>query len=107
MTEEPLVSLAEAARNIGVHRSTLSRQTASGQVRNWGGKVRVSEVVADRAANVKPPVRQAQQRVGQSPDIQSVHAPHLPLHAPIQPTHAPIDREAVGAWCAGLQPEPE
>jgi hypothetical protein len=49
---DPLLSLGEAARKIGIHKSTLSRQVKSGAVRSHKGKVRLSEVLADRAANI-------------------------------------------------------
>lgn len=47
-----LISISEAARIIGVNKSTLSRQVESGAVRSHGGKVLLAEVVADRNANV-------------------------------------------------------
>ena len=50
--DDPLISPAEAARVIGVNKSTLSRQIKAGAVRSHGGKVRLSEVLADRAANI-------------------------------------------------------
>ncbi|CAO4184689.1 hypothetical protein [Methylorubrum extorquens] len=49
---DDLISLSEAARQIGVNKSTLSRQVASGAIRSHTGKVRLSEVLADRAANI-------------------------------------------------------
>ena len=52
MTSEPLVSVSAAAREIGVHRSTLQSQVNAGQVRSHEGKVRLSEVLEDRAANI-------------------------------------------------------
>ncbi|MFT4117474.1 hypothetical protein [Bradyrhizobium sp.] len=47
-----LISISEAARMIGINKSTLSRQVESGAIRSHGGKVVLSEVVADRASNV-------------------------------------------------------
>lgn len=47
-----LISISEAARLIGINKSTLSRQVESGAVRSHGGKVVLSEVLADRAANI-------------------------------------------------------
>lgn len=41
-----LISISEAARKIGVNKSTLSRQVESGAVRSHGGKVVLAEVVA-------------------------------------------------------------
>jgi IS30 family transposase len=103
MTEKALVSVAEAARNIGVHRSTLIRQIARGQIRNWGGMVRVSEVIADRAANVRSPSLRVQRRPKQSAGSGLLHARILGD----APVHAPDERAAVlaGAWRAGMSPD--
>ena len=49
---DPLISVSAAARAIGVHQSTLSKQIREGAVRSHDGKVRLSEVLADRAANI-------------------------------------------------------
>ena len=49
---DPLMSVTEAAEKIGVNRSTLFRQIKAGAVRNHDGKVRLSELLADRAANI-------------------------------------------------------
>lgn len=49
---DDLISLSEAARQIGVNKSTLSRQVASGAIRSHSGKVWLSKVLADRAANI-------------------------------------------------------
>ncbi len=49
---DPLLSVSAAAREIGVHQSTLSKQVREGAVRSHDGKVRLSEVLADRAANI-------------------------------------------------------
>ncbi len=49
---DPLVSISAAAREIGVHQSTLSKQVREGAVRSHDGRVRLSEVLADRAANI-------------------------------------------------------
>ncbi len=49
---DPLISISAAAREIGVHQSTLSKQVREGAVRSHDGKVRLSEVLADRAANI-------------------------------------------------------
>jgi hypothetical protein len=54
MSDEPLVSVSEAARQIGRAQSTLSRQIASGAIRAHNGKVKLSEVLSDRAANLHP-----------------------------------------------------
>jgi hypothetical protein len=48
VSDEPLISVAEAARRSGLNRSTLSRQVNAGRVRSHNGRVLMSEVVADR-----------------------------------------------------------
>lgn len=55
MSEEPLIKPAEAARQIGINRSGLCRQIKAGSVRSHGGLVRLSEVIADRGANIEEP----------------------------------------------------
>lgn len=47
-----LISIAAAAKAIGINKSTLSRQVKSGAVRSHDGEVRLSEVISDRAKNV-------------------------------------------------------
>lgn len=49
---DPLISISAAAREIGVHQSTLSKQVREGAIRSHDGRVRLSEVLADRAANI-------------------------------------------------------
>lgn len=49
---DPLISISAAAKKIGVNKSTLSRQIADGSVRSHEGKVRLSEVLEDRANNI-------------------------------------------------------
>ena len=51
-TTNDLITIAEAAKRLGINRSTLSRQIRDGQVRAHGKRVRYSEVLADRAANI-------------------------------------------------------
>ena len=51
-TADELISIAEAAKRVGVNKSTLSRQVKSGAVRSHKGKVRLSEVLEDRANNI-------------------------------------------------------
>jgi hypothetical protein len=54
---EPLITVREAARLIGVSQQALSRQVATGLVRSHRrGKlkaVRLGEVLADRASNLR------------------------------------------------------
>ncbi|GGC70793.1 hypothetical protein [Chelatococcus reniformis] len=49
-----LISMAEAARRLGLNRSTLQRQVARGAIRSHGGMVRLAEVLKDRANNLDP-----------------------------------------------------
>ena len=49
---DPLISISAAAREIGVHQSTISKQVREGLIRAHDGKVRLSRVLADRAANI-------------------------------------------------------
>ena len=49
---EALISIRAAARELDITPSTLIRQVTSGQIRSHDGKVRISEVIADRDANV-------------------------------------------------------
>jgi len=55
---EPLISLSEAARKIGLNKSTLSRQVKAGTIRSHDGKVRLSEVLEDRANNIAVALRE-------------------------------------------------
>jgi hypothetical protein len=67
MSDEPLISVAEAAREIGLNRSTLSRQVSAGAIRSHGGKVRLSEILADRAANIDSSSWIGRERNGRAP----------------------------------------
>ncbi len=49
---DPLISISAAARSIAIDRSVLGKQIKQGLVRSHDGKVRLSEVLADRAANI-------------------------------------------------------
>jgi hypothetical protein len=46
------ITLAAAARAAGVNKSTISRQVKSGAIRSQDGKVRLAEVLEDRAKNI-------------------------------------------------------
>lgn len=59
---DELISIREAARKIGLNVSTLSRQVRDGSIRSHDGKVRLSEVLQDRAANID--LRKARGRRG-------------------------------------------
>jgi hypothetical protein len=50
--DDPLISIAEAARKAGVNKSTLSRQIKAGLIRSHAGAVRLSEVLEDRVNNI-------------------------------------------------------
>lgn len=52
MADEPLITISAAALEIGVNKSTLSRQIKSGAIRSHDGKVKLSEVYEDRAKNI-------------------------------------------------------
>jgi len=49
---DPLISISAAAAQIGVDKSTLAKQVRQGAIRSHDGKVRLSEVLADRADNI-------------------------------------------------------
>jgi AcrR family transcriptional regulator len=51
-TVDDLISIGEAARKLGINKSTLSRQVKSKAIRSHKGKVRFSEVLEDRANNI-------------------------------------------------------
>src|SRR5262249_50218647 len=59
-TQEPYITVSEAARRVGVARQTLHHQVRTGLVRSHitGGKrvVRLSEVLRDRRNNLNPSV---------------------------------------------------
>jgi hypothetical protein len=57
MGTEPLISLGKAAKEVGINKSTLSRQIKAGSIRSHDGKVRLSEVLEDRANNIATAIR--------------------------------------------------
>ena len=73
MADEPLISIAAAAREIGLNKSTLSRQVASGAIRSHDGKVKLSEVYEDRAKNIDAAIWSNRPKKGA--------ASRAPLHA--------------------------
>lgn len=73
MAEEPLITIAAAAREVGLNKSTLSRQVASGAIRSHGGKVKLSEVYEDRAKNIDAAIWSNRPKKNA--------APQVPLHA--------------------------
>jgi transposase-like protein len=56
-TTEPLITVSEAARRIGVSQQALYKQVAAGVVRSHpaGSRkaVRIGEVISNRAANLR------------------------------------------------------
>jgi hypothetical protein len=97
---DELIGITAAARQIGVSHSTLSRQVKLGQVRSHKGKVRLSEVLQDRANNIDNTIwmhrsknkqiksgsgRQAVHAADNGADTaaQAVHAAHTPNGCPI------------------------
>jgi uncharacterized small protein (DUF1192 family) len=83
---DDLVSISEAARQLGLNKSTLSRQIKAKRIRSYDGKVRLSEVRADRKANVAYLV---------SSRHASVHEPD-PVAASARPDVAPEDDAPIG-----------
>jgi len=70
--DDELISISAAAKAIGVNRSTLSRQIADGHVRSHAGKVRLSEVLEDRIANID--LGRSRRREGQADDDEAAVA---------------------------------
>lgn len=76
MSDNKPISIASAARKIGVHRSTLAKQVRQGQIRSHpGGLVYLSEVLEDRAANIDQTIWAGRQKPGSTPKVahQSAH----------------------------------
>jgi hypothetical protein len=77
MNDEPLIGITAAARQIGVSHSTISRQVKLGQVRSHKGKVRLSEVLQDRANNIDNTIwmfRKKNKQTKSGPGRHAVHA---------------------------------
>jgi hypothetical protein len=53
MTDRPFISVAAAARELGLNRSTLSRQVKDGRIRSHAGRVVLEEVIQDRRQNFR------------------------------------------------------
>jgi hypothetical protein len=83
--KEPLISIAAAAREIGLNKSTLSRQIKAGSIRSHGGFVRLSEVLEDRANNIDAAVWENRQKTSAAAPL------HATLHATPDPLHATAD----------------
>jgi hypothetical protein len=71
---EPLISLGKAAKEIGINKSTLSRQIKAGSIRSHGGKVRLSEVLEDRANNIAVAIRNVTKATVAPADPHPLHA---------------------------------
>lgn len=74
MAEEPLISIAAAAREVGLNKSTLSRQVNSGAIRSHDGKVRLSEVYEDRAKNIDAAIWSNRRKKSDTPTNAPSHA---------------------------------
>lgn len=88
--DDPLISITECARNIGINKSTLSRQIKSGLIRSHDGAVRLSEVLEDRANNIDKAIWANRSKDKSTPT-------GAPLHATTPDTealHATLDDEA-------------
>lgn len=72
--DDPLISIAEAARKVGVNKSTLSRQVNSGLIRSHDGSVRLSEVLEDRANNIDKSIWANRSKVKSEPSPPPLHA---------------------------------
>jgi hypothetical protein len=85
MNDEALIGITEAARQIGISHSTLSRQVKLGQVRSHRGKVRLSEVLQDRANNIDNTIwmhRKKNKQTKSGPGRHAVHTADDGAHAP-------------------------
>jgi hypothetical protein len=78
---DELMGITKAAREVGVSHSTLSRQVKAGLVRSHGGKVRLSEVLYDRANNIDASIWQGRKH--------AKRAAANPSHEPCTRAHAP------------------
>jgi hypothetical protein len=73
--DDELISISEAARKIGLNKSTLIRQVQSGKIRSHNGKVRLSEVLEDRAANIEEAIGGGAKSPSDRPATGAMHAP--------------------------------
>lgn len=85
--DDPLIGIREAARQIGINHSTLSRQVKAGLVRSHEGMVRLSEVLEDRANNIDNSLWAHRKKAGAGVAAEVVHAPSA---APAEVVHAPL-----------------
>jgi hypothetical protein len=81
MVDDPLITVAEAARKVGVSHTTLGRQIKTGQVRSHGKKVKLSEVLEDRANNIDASIWEVRKKKSQTVTASNVHAHSESVHA--------------------------
>lgn len=93
MADDALIGVTQAARELGLSHSTLSRQVKAGLIRSHDGKVKLSEVLEDRANNIDASIWQARKKPGAADDGHSVHAPTEAVHAPAGSVHAPSNTD--------------
>jgi hypothetical protein len=102
---EELISLRDAAREIGINVSTLSRQVKSGAVRSHDGKVRLSEVLEDRANNID--LTQSRRRPkGEGAQASATAAPTARPDATTSPVDATTAATPTGMTADRLEPQP-
>jgi hypothetical protein len=97
---DDLVSIAKAAKEIGFSPSTLARQVKAGSIRSHGGKVRLSEVLADRAANIDSSRWIGRERNGRPPKSLRTGG-----HAPVK--RAQDNAHAMHSSCTGVALTPD
>jgi hypothetical protein len=91
MNDEALIGITAAARQIGISHSTLSRQVKLGQVRSHRGKVRLSEVLQDRANNIDNTIwmhRKKNKQTKSGPGRRAVHTADDGADTAAQAVHA-------------------
>jgi hypothetical protein len=99
---DDLVSIAAAAKEIGYSPSTLARQVKAGSIRSHGGKVRLSEVLADRAANIDSSRWIDRERNGRTPKSLRSGGGHAPVAR-----RAQDNAQAHATTCTGIALTPD
>ena len=92
---DPLLSIRQAAKQVGLDKSVLARQVKAGLIRSHEGKVRVSEVLADRAANID--LTRSHRAKNQPMQGGASKRSDAPLDAPVfdaPPADAPVATDA-------------
>jgi hypothetical protein len=72
--DDPLISIGKCAREIGLNKSTLSRQIKAGLIRSHDGSVRLSEVLEDRANNIDKSIWANRSKDKSEPSPAPLHA---------------------------------